>query len=372
VAGIGSLESIGDLVKSQNASKVLIATDIGVYKLGHIDRPKKLLEAAGVRVEVLTEVVPEPTIGQAKVLISKVKARGYDMFIGIGGGSSLDVTKLLAVGVTNDGPVENWLGTEKISRPGAPTLLVPTTAGTGSEATPNAIITLPEQELKVGIVSRYLLPTLVILDPSLTLTLPKDITAATGMDAFIHSLESYISKKANPISDAFALRSMRLIANSIREAYSNGQNLDARHDMLIGSLLGGMALTSSGTAAVHALAYPLGGKYGIPHGLSNSMLLIPVMEFNFDAIHSRLADVAEVIGLGAKEPSVERKARIALDELGSLVTDLSIPKKLAPFGVRPEDLDYLATSAAQVTRLLNNNPKPVSLSDIRGIYSKLL
>ncbi len=371
VSGPGSLDGIGDLISGFGARKAAILTDPGIVKSGLVDKPKGLLEAAGLSVDVIAGVIPEPPVGLVEEIYAGVKDKGYELMVGIGGGSSLDITKILSIRLTNGCPVQDFMGTEKVRKPGLPTVLIPTTAGTGSEVTPNAIVTLPDQELKVGIVSRFFLPNLVILDPTLTLGLPKPITAATGMDAFIHSLESFISKRANPFSDTFALRSMALIARNIRKAYFTGSDVDARHNMLVGSMLGGMALTAAGTAAIHALAYPLGGKFGIPHGVANSMLLVPVMEFNKDAIRDQLADVADAMGLFAgADPS--SKAQAAMAELKALVKDLEIPQSLRRYGVKEQDLDALAVAASQVTRLLGNNPKPMPVADIKAVYSRIL
>lgn len=372
VAGIGSCESIPELLAGQGFRRAVIVTDPGVFKTGLVDEPKKLIESANISVDVLAEVAVEPPIEIVDTLWNRIKDGNYDLIVGFGGGSSLDLAKLLSVKATNTEPTEELVGTDKVKNPGVPTLLIPTTAGTGSEATPNAIVTLVQQELKVGIVSRHLLPRFVVVDPLLTLGLPKPITAATGMDAMIHSVESFISKKANPISDGIALYSIGLISRSIQRAYHHGDDLDARHDMMIGALFGGMALTSSGTAAVHALAYPLGGKYGISHGVSNSMLFAPVMEYNFSAIIDRLSDIAGAMGLNVAGRTAQSRAQLALDRINELVSDLQIPTSLIPFGVKPEDLEYLAVSASKVTRLLNNNPKEMPIDEIRKVYQRLL
>ncbi len=371
VSGPGSLDGIGDLVSGFGAKKVAILTDPGIVKAGLVDKPKALLEKAGLAVDVVAGVLAEPPIDLIEDLYNSIKDKGYDLFVGIGGGSSLDVTKILAVRMTSGCPVQDFMAAESAPRPGLPMVLIPTTAGTGSEVTPNAIVTLPEQELKVGIVSRYFLPNLVILDPLLTLGMPKHITAATGMDAFIHSLESFISKKQNPFADAFALRSMRLIGKSIRTAYHKGSDIGARHDMLVGSMLGGMALTSSGTAAVHALAYPLGGKFGIPHGVANSMLLLPVMQYNLETIEDKLAVVAGAMGLSQSGSSTSRAGAV-MEEIASLVEELEIPRSLRLYGIKEEDLDALAVAASQVTRLLGNNPKAMLVADIKAVYRKIL
>ncbi|MEC5404658.1 iron-containing alcohol dehydrogenase [Paraburkholderia sp. MPAMCS5] len=326
-------------------------------------------------IEVLTvrDVQPEPTIENVETVYrEQIAPFAPDAVLSIGGGSVLDAAKLFAVRLTNHQPLRDWLGIDLIASPGVPLILVPTTSGTGSEVTPNAIVTLPDEELKVGIVSRHLLPQLVILDATLTLDLPKPITAATGMDAFIHALESYISTKANPVSDMYAMESMRLIGANLIEAYENGHSLKAREAMLLGSMYGGLALTAAGTAAVHALAYPLGGMFNITHGVANSMLLPHVMEFNLDAIVGRLANVAHALDLARHDDSDEAAANKLVARLREWTAALAIPQDLRKFGVAEEHLDALAVAASKVKRLLGNNPKPLSLDDIKAIYRRLL
>jgi alcohol dehydrogenase class IV len=249
---------------------------------------------------------------------------------------------------------------------------VPTTAGTGSEATPNAIVLVPEEEVKIGIVNSKLVPDCVILDPLMTLNLPPAVTAATGMDALAHAIECYTSKKANPFSDTFALKAVGLISNSLRRAYREGQNIDARHDMLLGALFGGMCISTSGTTAVHALAYPLGGKYRMPHGLSNAVLLPHIMQFNLDAVEDRFRDIAVAMGLDVAGLTTRKAAEKMIENLYALNKDLNIPSGIAAQGVTEADLDGLVEAASKVTRLLENNPKPLAKSDMRAIYRRLL
>lgn len=372
IFGVNSIESLGEILNNYNVSKTLIVTDKGVYGAGLIKKPKEIIESAGIIIDVISNVRPEPPIALVKELLKKIKDNEYDMLIGIGGGSSMDATKILSVLITNDEPLENFLGIEKIRKPGIPTLLIPTTAGTGSEVTPNAIVTDLNKHLKIGIVSRYLIATVVILDPTMTLGLPKHITASTGIDALTHSLESYISKKANLLSDMFSMESISLILKSIRTAYEDGSDINARNDMLIGSLLGGMALTSAGTAGVHALAYPLGGRYGVPHGIANSMMLIPVLQYNMTSVIDKIADIADLLDFDTDGFSVKDKAETVLEYLESLIHDLNIPADLKEYGVEFSHLDDIADAAMKVTRLLDNNPKKLSREEIKNLYAKLL
>lgn len=374
VAGPKSLQLLGEKLNllGVEVTSALIITQPPMVDLGFVEQIVSQLAAKGISVDTNTNILPEPTLENIEQVFEATASKNYDVLIGIGGGSVLDTTKILSVLKTNDASVEQLLGTDLVANPGVPTILIPTTSGTGAEVTPNAIVTLPDQELKVGIVSKYLLPTLVILDPVLTVKLPKPITAATGMDAFTHSLESFISTKANPISDMFALESIRLISSSIVEAYQNGESIEAREKMLVGSMYGGMALTSAGTAAVHALAYPLGGKYKIPHGVANSMLLPHVMKYNMDAITDRLALVAEPMGISAQGLSNSQLSEKVVEKIIEWTNVLEIPQDLKNYGVKEEEVPEISVSASQVTRLLNNNPKKLSLADIEAIYRQLL
>lgn len=377
IAGRDSLHTLGGHLDSVAAGirSALVVAQPFTQRSGILDGLLKQLAEKGIQVQVTLDILPEPTLENIEEVYRKtLDAAGasVDVIIGIGGGSVLDAAKILSVLGSNGGSIRGFLGTNLIKQAGIPTVLIPTTSGTGAEVTPNAIVTIPEEELKIGVVSPYLLPQLVILDPMVTLGLPQAVTAATGMDAFTHSLESFISNKANPISDMFALESIRLISSSILEAYHNGSSVEARENMLLGSMYGGMALTSAGTAAVHALAYPLGGKFKIAHGVANSMLLPHVMEFNMDAAAARLAVAGEAMGLDVKRLSEQEAAEAVIRRIAEWTQQLNIPQNLQQYGVSEEDVEELSLSAAKVTRLLNNNPKPVSVEDMKVIYRKLL
>ncbi|MFP7737358.1 iron-containing alcohol dehydrogenase [Priestia aryabhattai] len=374
IAGPNSIERVGEHLSllGTEVKSALIITQPSMKRLGFVEKLIDQLSDKGITTNVNVDVLPEPTVENIEEVFQAIRNEQHDVLIGFGGGSVLDATKILSVLKTNNESIRELLGTDLVKNPGTPTVLIPTTSGTGSEVTPNAIVTLPDEELKIGIVSKYLLPKIVVLDPVLTLSLPRPITAATGMDAFTHSLESFISNKSNLISDMVALESIRLISSSIIEAYQNGNSVDAREKMLVGSMYGGMALTSAGTAAVHALAYPLGGKFKIPHGVANSMLLPHVMEFNMDAIEDRLFLVAEPMGIKVEGLSKTEVAQKVVSRIVEWTNVLEIPQNLKEYGVREEDVPGLALSASKVTRLLNNNPKEVSLKDMEGIYRKLL
>ncbi|WP_426445679.1 iron-containing alcohol dehydrogenase [Paenibacillus sp. S-38] len=352
--------------------RAAIVAQPSVLRQGTVDRMTAMLREEGISSFCSTEVQQEPTVDNIRGVTEKISAERPDLIIGIGGGSVLDAAKLISVLLTDPADLHTLIGIDRVARPGLPTVLIPTTSGTGSEVTPNAIVTVPEQELKVGIISRHLLPALVILDPVLTLSLPPQITAATGMDAFTHAFESLISNKANPLSDMFAMESIRLISRNLLIAYHDGGDLEARESMLLGSMYGGMALTAAGTAAVHALAYPLGGKFGIPHGVANSMLLPHVTAYNRDAIGGRLVLAAQAMGLaGPHLPEEEAADRVILT-LQEWTRQLGIPQDLRTYGVSDGDVDALTAAALQVTRLLANNPKAVDAEAAAALYRKLL
>jgi alcohol dehydrogenase class IV len=375
IHGAGSLNELPEKLSLLDTpvQRIALITQPIMEELGIVGRVIESLKSKDVEVRIVRDVEPEPTIQNVETVFkAQIEPFAPQAILSIGGGSVLDAAKLFSVRLTNDEPLRSWLGIDLIKKPGVPTILVPTTAGTGSEVTPNAIVTLPDESLKVGIVSRHLLPQIVILDAELTLGLPKPITAATGMDAFVHSLESYISTKANPISDMFAMDSMRLIGANIVEAYRNGHSLKAREAMMLGSMYGGLALTAAGTAAVHALAYPLGGMFNVTHGVANAMLLPHVMAFNLDAIEDRLANVARALDLATKAESDQVAARKLIEKMEEWTAAVEIPQDLRKFGVSEEHLDALAEAASKVKRLLGNNPKALTLDDMKSIYSRLL
>lgn len=372
VAGPGSIESIAEIVADFGVKRVLIVSDKGVARAGLIEQPKALLEAAGLSVAVIDDTPPEPEVGQVEALFAVAKTHASELVIGIGGGSAMDVAKIIAVLLNNDVALRDLLNKAPIARRGLPTLMIPTTAGTGSEATPNSIVLVPEDELKVGIVSPKLMPDCVILDPKLTLGLPPAITASTGMDALTHAIECYASKKGNPFSELYAIKAITLIARSIRKAFVDGSDLEARHDVLLGAMYGGMCIATSSTTAVHALAYPLGGKYRIAHGISNAILLPYVMRFNLLGNSDKFRQMAIAMGLDVSTLTDEQAANAMIDELFALNRDLQIPGDLKRWNITEADLETLVEGAAKVTRLLDNNPRPMSKSDIRAIYTQLI
>lgn len=283
----------------------------------------------------------------------------------------MDMAKLSSIAATNDYTVKDLLENPLIGRKTVKTLMIPTTAGTGAEATPNAIVAVPEKELKVGIVNEEMVPDYVILDGCMTAGLPKKIAAATGIDALAHAIECYTSNKANPFSNMFAMEALRLIFANIEKACEDRTALKEKSSMLLAAFYGGVAITASGTTAVHALSYPLGGKYHIPHGVSNAMMLLPVMKFNKEACMSELAQVYDAVE-GKEKKNDEEKADWVIGRMSEIIERLEIPDSLKAYGIGQEDLEELTRSGMEVQRLLVNNKKMVTAQDARNLYMQIM
>jgi alcohol dehydrogenase len=372
VMGPGSLANVPQEVKRLGGKKVLVVTDPGLVKSGIVARLEELLDAAKIKHERFDQVLPDPPYEIAAEAAAVVKTAGAQVLIGIGGGSALDIAKVASILATNDGPVAGFFGIDMVPKPGLKTILIPTTAGTGSEATPIAILSDHHEKLKKGIVSPYLFPAAAVLDPELTLGLPAAVTAATGMDALIHAVEAYTSKNATSMTDMLALEAMEMIFANLRTAFANGSNLPARSAMLEGSLLAGMAFANAGVTAVHAFAYPIGAEFHIPHGVANSIMLAPVMEFNMLGCLPKFAQMAEVFGEDTSGLSDREAAVVAVEALRTLAEDLQVPMSLAQFGVKDKDIPALAEGVMKVTRLLANNPRELTQADAEAIYRRVL
>lgn len=370
ITGTGSIAQIGEQAKKLNATKVIIVTDKIIRQTGLLSKVTKPFAAAGLLVDIIDDVVPEPPFENLEQMITQIEGKGYDLLVGVGGGSALDITKVLSVMLTNQGDVRNMIGIENIEYPGVPTILVPTTSGTGSEVTYNAIFTDTRDKVKKGIVSPYLLPKVAIVDAELTLTVPPAVTAATGMDALVHAVESYTAIRADELTDGIALQAIKLISSSLRKAVYNGKDLKTRENMAMGSLLAGISLGNAGVGAVHALAYPLGGKFKVPHGVANSLLLPFVMKYNAVADLEKFAEVAKAMGENVAGLSLRDAADRAVHALAQLSRDVGIPASLKDVGVTPSDIPALAEEASKVDRLLNNNPRWLTVKEIQKIYEE--
>lgn len=355
------------------AKKVAVFTDKGILSTGLVELPLAELKEAGMETVVISDLPPEPTYSQVQTLVDQFQESKADFIVAVGGGSAMDTAKLASLLATEHYTVKDLLDNPGLAVKTVKTCLIPTTAGTGSEATPNAIVAVPEKNLKVGIVNSSMVPDYVILDAEMIRNLPRNIAAATGVDAMAHAIECFTSNKANPFSDTFALEAFDIIMNNIEEACDDPDALDAKNQMQIAAFYAGVAITCSGTTAVHALSYPLGGRYHIAHGVSNAILLVPVMKFNEPAIRSKLAAAYDRIVHGEKTCSTEEeKSAWVVNRMGEIVKHLDIPTSLAEFNVSIDDLDALVDAGMQVTRLLVNNMREVTPEDARQIYLQVL
>ncbi len=366
--GVGALDTIGDEANKLAAKHALIVTDPGVYKAGLADSVKERLSKAKLSVDVFPEAEPEPTFPRLNAAAEQFGKESYDLLVGIGGGSSMDTAKGLSILLAHGGKGQDYGGVDKVPGPGIPIFTLPTTAGTGSEVTNIAIFGDPEKGRKLGIVSPYLLAQLALVDPTLTYGCPPKVTAASGIDALIHAIECYTGTKANTFSDALALEAMRLIAGSLRTAVKNGSDKEARNRMSEGALMAGIAFGNSGVAAVHALAYPLGSRFHVPHGVANGVLLPYVTECNLSANLPRYAIVAQMLGVKTQGLSLQKAAEKGLEAIKALAADIGIPLHLRDLGVPKEALEEMAIATMDVTRLLANNPKKLTLDDVRRIW----
>ena len=372
VQGAGCLSQIASEVERLGGTRIMIVTDPGLVAAGIVDRLEALLREGGVAFHRFDQVEPDPRLEIAALATDLIRQEKSDLIIGIGGGSAIDIAKIASVLATNEGELGQYFGIDLIPRPGQKTIIVPTTAGTGSEVTPIVILSDLEEKLKKGVVSPYLMPSVALLDAELTLGLPPHVTAATGMDALIHAVEAFTSKNAYFMTDMLAREAIRLIIGSIRTAFANGSDITARRHMLEGSLLAGMAFANAGVTAVHAFAYPIGAEYHIPHGVANSIMLTPVMEFNMLGNLKKFAELADLFGEVTEGKTTREKALAAVEALRILSRDLQIPAHLSDFGVKDADIPNLAAGVMKVTRLLANNPREMTQADAEAIYRQML
>lgn len=372
VMGPGALKQLADEVNLLKAKKVLIVTDKGLIAAGVIEQATDVLRQANIQHAIFDGVEADPRYEIVADCVKAIHHENVDLVIGIGGGSPIDIAKVAAVMATNTDAITEYFGIDLIPESGLNTIIIPTTAGTGSEVTPIAILSDEAEKLKKGIVSPYLFPKVAILDSMLTLELPPQVTAATGMDSLIHAVEAFTSKNAYWMTDMMAREAVRLIMGNIRTAFANGSDIDARTHMLEGSLLAGMAFANAGVTAVHAFAYPIGAEFHIPHGVANSIMLAPVMEFNMLGNINKFAELAELLGENTDGMNQRESAMAAVKAMRTLSKDLQIPSNLSQFGIKDEDIPMLAEGVMKVTRLLANNPRILTKEDAEKIYRNVL
>lgn len=365
VFGNGCAGECVELFAQRQAKRVLLVTSKSVRP--QIEFLVAALQAKNCEVSISRFVPAEPTREFFEIILQEARAEKIDSVLGVGGGSVLDIAKLIAAFTRNSQTISAAFGVNQLSARELFLVCLPTTAGTGSEVSPIAVLLDTADELKKGIVSPYLVADAAFIDPLLTLSVPPDVTAATGLDALTHCIEAYANKFAHPVTDIYALRGIQLISENLLPAVRDGKNTEARAAVALGSFYGGLCLGPVNTAAIHALSYPLGGKFRIAHGVANALLAPAVLRFNFSAAPERYADISVALGV-ARNGSTLTTAEHGVEFLSQLSRDCGVPQKLSGLNIPHDAIPAMAKAAVQVTRLLKNNLRPVSETDAQQIY----
>ena len=366
--GAGAIANLAATVQNFNGSSVFLVVDPGLVKAGLVKSITAPLKKANIPFTVYDKIDPEPGLKLADKGTTLARKAGCDCVVGVGGGSAMDVAKAIAILLTNGGKAVDYLGLGLIKKPGVPKIMVPTSSGTGAEVTFTAVFINEKTGSKGGMNGDPLYPDAAILDPKLTLSLPPHVTAFTGIDALTHALEAYTSTQAHTISEMYSLEAISLIAENLPAAYANGANLEARSAMLLGSLLGGKALATAGVGLVHAMAYPMGGMFGIPHGLANAVLLPYVVDYNLIGNLDKFAILAKILGQNTNDLTLRESASLCVDALFNLNDDVGIPATLKDLDIPFDAIPEMAEIALTVTRPVENNPRQPSLEDVIAIY----
>jgi len=370
VFGSGIADKIGGEAKLLGGKRALIVTDETMEKMGLCDKVEKPLREVLEEVDVFDKVESEPTLATADEVVRASK-NNYDMVVGIGGGSVLDMAKVASAAAANpEQEASAFLGANKIKNPSVPKILIPTTAGTGSEATPFALVIVEGK--KKAIASSYNLADVVFIDATFTATMPPRVTAFTGMDALSHAIEAFLSLGANPLTDSFALEAMRKISNNLEEAFSHGDNLNARMEMSLAAMLAGIAFGNAGVIAGHAIAHAFGARYKVPHGVSAALTLPYIMEYNASApaVGARMKEIATAL-VGEKIESAEEAASEAIARVRSMIERLELPARLSELNVPKEDLPELAEDVEKEKGYLKRNPREMGLEDATKLLESM-
>ena len=372
IFGIDAIKQIGEQARKLGAGRALLISGPRVQKAGLLDKAASFLKAEGITVEVNIQArdTPEPATEVVEGTAAIARKGNFDVIIGLGGGSILDVSKMAAALVTNPGTTKDYFGKEKVPKRGTPTIIVPTTAGTGAEVTKHAIFLDREINVKKVVASSNLLPNVAIVDPVLTVSCPPSVTASSGIDAFIHSAEAFLSKNANAITDALALESISIITKWLGPAFADGQDMEARYQMSLGSLMAGVVLNNSGTSLVHAMAYPVGGEHHTPHGVTLSALLIACFEYVAVAKAEKMAALARAMGEPIDGLAPREVVERVLDAIHYLIKSVDLPASLTDLGISREktNIHQWAVEAHKEQRLLTRSPRILSVEDIELIY----
>lgn len=371
IIGRGSSEKLGEKLKKLNVKKAFVVTDKGVINAGILKGILYSIKKENIEYELFNEIESDPDIDTINYAAELAKKLSCDIIIGVGGGSAMDAAKAISAMVTNKGKISDYIGINKIKREPLPIIAIPTTAGTGSEVTFWSVLVDKKSNFKAGIGSWYLIPKIAIIDSLLTKTLPPKVTAFTGMDALTHAIESYVSKATQPISEALAIHAIKLIARNLRKAFADGDNIDPRENMIIGSTIAALAFNVTKCGLAHALASPLGGHFHIPHGIANAIVLPYVMEFNIIAVPEKFAEIAgvfeeNIIGFSDIEAGMK-----AVNAVKKLIKDIGITEGLKDYGVKKEDLKKIAEEAYTSGNIVVN-PRESTINDLVEILRKAM
>ncbi len=366
----GAAARLGEIV-SPRMKRPCVVTDRGVIEAGLIDDALQSLEAAGLDYHLFGGVEADPPAKVVRAAIEAAREHNADGVIGFGGGSSMDTAKVIACLINTSQSLEEIYGMDRVAGARAPLVLLPTTAGTGSEVTNISVITSDDDQ-KMGVVASQLYADMAVLDAALTASMPRHVTAATGIDAMVHAIEAYTSKiKKNPLSDALARQALKLLSANIIHACEAPDDIKARENMLLGAMLAGQAFANAPCAAVHALAYPLGVHFHVPHGLANSLMLAPVLRFNCKVAAPLYAELGDVIGAG-DTGDFQMRAESFVAKMAEICAATGVQSRLCEVGVSHNVLPKLAEDAAKIERLLKNNPRPVTQDDCLALYTEVL
>jgi alcohol dehydrogenase class IV len=366
--GIDAVKGLAAEVKQLGGGKVLVVTDPGVVKAGLVEAIKDPLDSEGISFSVYDKVEPEPAARVVEQCTQFLKDENCDVIIGMGGGSSLDVAKGASIMGTNEGRVLDFAGMDLVPKRGVPKILVPTTAGTGSEVTRVFVMTDEESDLKKAVYSIHALADVAIVDPMMTLSMPPRVTADTGIDALVHAIETYVSMTATPFSDILAIEAIASIAENVTKAFAKGENLEARYNMSLAATVAGLAFGSGGLGAVHALSNPLGILYHLPHGRTNAIMLPHIMSFNLIGNPAKFAQIAEAMGEEVEGLSDMEAATFAVDAVKELLDQLKISIQLRDYDIPQKDIPRLVEGAMKVSRLFAFNPRDLTQDDVEEIY----
>ena len=368
--GIGAVKQLPHECETLAAKKTLLVMDRSLSETDFSAQILDLFKGSQVEAVPYFEVTPEPSpllADRGSDLAKQIKA---DCVIGVGGGSTMDVAKAIGVLAKNSGKAEDYIGLGLIKSPGLPTIMVPTTAGTGSEVTFTSVFTMRDKKTKGGINSPFLYPHMAILDPELTAALPPQVTAYTGMDALTHAVESYTSLQAHFMSELISLEAVKMISSNLRGAVFSGSHMPYREQMMKASYMAGLGLAMAGVGAVHALAYPLGALFDVPHGVANALMLPYVLEYNFAGDSAKFARIAEAMGEKAQGRSERDAAYLAVKAIWDLVEDIGIPSNLGQLNIPEDAVREMAEGAMKVTRPIENNPRPMTAEIAEKIYKR--